>query len=90
MLIQWRRSTTKDDDEDEEKNIDQPQKRDGVQPEASSFISLRTRSDTPGNLDNSTFEGNVGNWILQGVKDGTLNTTAANFGEVNTQGLPDW
>ena len=90
MLTHWRRSTTKDDDEDEEKDIDQPQKRDRVQQEGSSFISLATRSDAPGSLNNSTFEGNIGNRILQGVNDGTLDTTAASFGEVNAQGLPDW
>lgn len=89
-LISWCRSTTKDNDEDEEKSIDQPEKRDGVGEEGESFISLKTRNDTPGSLDNSTFEGNVGNWIQQGIADGTLDTTAASFGEVNAQGLPDW
>lgn len=90
MLIHWRRSTTKDNDEDDEKDVDQPQKRDEVPENGSSFISLEKRSDAPGNLDNSTFEGNIGNWIQQGIADGTLDTTAANFGEVNAQGLPDW
>lgn len=79
----WCRSTTKDNDEDEEKPVDQPQKRDEGERERKSFISLETRNDTPGSLDNSTFEGNVGNWIQQGIADGTLDTTAASFGEVN-------
>lgn len=55
-----------------------------------SFISLDRRSDTPGPLDNSTFEGAIGNWIIQGTQDGTLNVSATQFGEVNAQGLPDW
>ena len=84
------RSTTKDNDVDGEKSIDQPEKRDEDAEEGGSFISLRTRNDTPGSLDNSTFEGNVGNWIQEGIADGTLDTSAANFGEVNAQGLPDW
>ena len=90
MLMYWRRSTTKDNDEDGEKSVDQPQKRDGDDDEGESFISLKTRNDTPGSLDNNTFEGNVGNWIQQGIADGTLDTSAASFGEVNAQGLTDW
>ena len=91
MLMYWRRSTTKDNDEDGEKSVDQPEKRDGdEEEEGESFLSLKTRNDTPGSLDNSTFEGNVGNWIQQGIADGTLDTSAASFGEVNAQGLPDW
>jgi hypothetical protein len=70
--------------------IDQPQKRDGAKEEDESFISLETRNDNPRILDNKTFEGNVGNWIQQGIADGTLDTTAASFGEVNAQGLPNW
>lgn len=90
MFMYWRRSTTRDNDEDGEKSVDQPQKRDGDKEGGESFISLKTRNDTPGSLDNSTFEGNVGNWIQQGIADGTLDMSAASFGEVNAQGLPDW
>ena len=84
------RSTTKDNDVDGEKSVDQPEKRDGDAEEVGSFISLKTRNDTPGSLDNNTFEGNIGNWIQEGIANGTLNTTAASFNEVNAQGLPDW
>ena len=84
------RSTTKDNDQDGEKAVDQPRKRDGGEEVGESFASLQIRDDTPGSLDNSTFEGNVGNWIQAGIADGTLDTQAANFGEVSAQGLPDW
>ena len=60
-----------------------------IKKKGESFISLKTRNDTLGSLDNSTFEGNVGNWIQQGIADGTLDMSAASFGEVNVQGLPD-
>ena len=83
------RSTTKDDDSDEEKKIDQPEKRDQILPRGESFVSLEAR-DAYGKLDNNTFEGAIGNWIIQGTKDKTLDTNAAKVGEVNTQGLPDW
>ncbi|KAL9578773.1 MAG: hypothetical protein Q9212_005506 [Teloschistes hypoglaucus] len=69
-----------DNDDDEEKNIDQPQKRDEIEQRGESFISWDTRSDTPGSLENNTFEGAIGNWIIQGTRDD----------EVNAQGLPDW
>lgn len=69
--------------------INQPEKRDGDK-KGESFISLEPRNDTPGSLDNSTFEGAIGNWIEEGIADGTLDTTAASFGEVSVQGLPDW
>lgn len=55
-----------------------------------SFISLEPRNDTPGALNNDSFEGAVGNWIKQGVEDGTLDVQAASASEVNAQGLPDW
>ncbi|KAI4197889.1 MAG: hypothetical protein LQ350_005648 [Teloschistes chrysophthalmus] len=88
VYYEW--STTKDNDADDEKNIDQPQKREEMGQRGESFISLDRRSDTPGPLDNSTFEGAIGNWIIQGTQDGTLNVSATQFGEVNAQGLPDW
>ncbi|KAI4121297.1 MAG: hypothetical protein LQ338_006444 [Usnochroma carphineum] len=88
IFYEW--STTKDDDEDGEKAIDQPEKRGEDEQRGESFISLETRSDTPGPLNNDTFEGAIGNWIIQGTKDGSLNVSAAQFGDVNAQGLPDW
>ena len=84
------RSTTKDDDVNGEKAIDQPEKRNESNQRGGSFISLERRSDTPGPLNNNTFEGAIGNWIIQGTKDGTLDVGAAHFGEINAQGLPDW
>ncbi|KAL8725891.1 MAG: hypothetical protein Q9181_006251, partial [Wetmoreana brouardii] len=71
VFYEW--STTKDDDEDGEKTIDQPEKRDESNKRGEYFISLETRSDTPGALNNDTFEGAIGNWIIQGTRDGTLN-----------------
>lgn len=90
MLTDSYRSTTKDDDEDGEKTIDQPEKRDENDKRGEALTSLETRSDTTGPLTNDTFEGAIGNWIMQGTKDGTLNVSAAQFGEVNAQGLPNW
>lgn len=75
---------------DEEREIDQPEKRDQDNQRGESFIALEPRSDTPGPPNNDTFEGAIGNWIMQGAKDGTLNVSAAQFGEVTAQGLPDW
>ncbi|KAL8706772.1 MAG: hypothetical protein Q9201_000198 [Fulgogasparrea decipioides] len=88
VFYEW--STTKDNDEDGEKAIDQPEKRDKSSQRTQSFTSLETRSDTAGALNNDAFEGAIGNWIIQGTRDGTLNVSAAQFGEVNTQGLPTW
>ncbi|KAL8812727.1 MAG: hypothetical protein Q9223_002253 [Gallowayella weberi] len=88
VFYEW--STTKDNDSDEEKSVDQPQKRDEIGQRGESFISLDPRSATPGSRDNSIFEGAIGNWIIQGTQDGTLNVSATQFGEVNAQGLPDW
>lgn len=85
-MVYLNRSTTKDNDEDGEKDVDQPEK----MKRDESFISLEPRNDIPGPLDNDTFEGAIGNWIQQGVADGTLDTQAADAGEVNAQGLPDW
>ena len=81
------RSTTKDNDVDGEKAIDQPEKRDI---HGNAIMSLEPRNDAPGAINNKSFEGAIGNWIEQGVADGTLDTSAASFGEVNAQGLPDW
>ncbi|KAL8724762.1 MAG: hypothetical protein Q9181_006691, partial [Wetmoreana brouardii] len=54
VFYEW--SITKDDDENGEKTIDQPEKRDESNKRGKSFISLETRSDTPGALNNDTFE----------------------------------
>ncbi|KAL8665410.1 MAG: hypothetical protein Q9202_002303 [Teloschistes flavicans] len=53
-------------------------------------LSLDTRSGSSGSLYNNTFEGAIGNWIIQGTQDGTLNVSATQFGEVDTQGIPTW
>ncbi|KAI4121338.1 MAG: hypothetical protein LQ338_006426 [Usnochroma carphineum] len=82
VFYEW--STTKDDDVDGEKAIDQPQKRDEDEQRGESFISLETRSNTLGPLNNDTFAGAIGNWIIQGTKDGSLNVSAAHFGELHS------
>jgi len=80
------RSTTKDDDNDDDKLIDQPEKKKRDE----SFISLEPRNDTPGALNNNTFEGAIGNFINEGIASGTIDANATNAGEVTAQGLPDW
>lgn len=85
-LISLARSTSKDDDDDDEKRIDQPEKRDS----RGRFETHNgDRDDLPRGPNNNTFEGKIGNYILQGKADGTLNTAVAGINEVTTQGLPD-
>ncbi|KAL8893978.1 MAG: hypothetical protein Q9192_004737 [Flavoplaca navasiana] len=86
FLTQARRSTTKDDDEDEEKNIDQPEKRELDD----SSHPLDPRNDIPGPLNNDTFQGKIGNFILQGTQDQTMDVEGARAGEVNVEGIPTW
>ncbi|KAL8881429.1 MAG: hypothetical protein Q9198_001372 [Flavoplaca austrocitrina] len=80
------KSTTKDNDEDEEKNIDQPEKR---QLDDSSH-PLDPRNDIPGPLNNDTFQGKIGNFILQGTQEQTMDVEGARAGEVNAAGIPTW
>ncbi len=53
------RGTDKDNDIEAEKKVDQPQK----------------RNDIPGNVDNSTFEGAIANWINLGVEKNEIDPT---------------
>ena len=55
------RGTTKDDDTDDEKTVDQPQK--------------HKRNDIPGPADNTTFEGVIANYIAEGVAQSTIDPT---------------
>jgi hypothetical protein len=75
------RGTDKDDDDDYDKNIDQPQK-------------LRKRNDRPDfKYDNSTFEGAVAWYIAEGMKNNSIdgNVTANELANFTIQGsfLPD-
>ncbi|KAL8910198.1 MAG: hypothetical protein Q9171_004496 [Xanthocarpia ochracea] len=84
VFYEW--STTKDNDGDEEKNVDQPQKGKRDDP----LIPLDPRNDIPGPLNNDTFQGAIGNFILEGTSAGTMDIEAARAGEVNAEGLTTW
>ncbi|WYZ39563.1 hypothetical protein EsH8_III_001477 [Colletotrichum jinshuiense] len=61
------RETTKDNDDEEEKKIDQPQKR--------VDIDLKTMASSAAkswNNDNSTFEGSIASFIADGIEKGNL------------------
>lgn len=75
------RSTTKDDDNDNAKDIDQPEK----MKRDESSISLEPRNDTPGVLNNNTLEGAIGNFINEGISSGTVDANATRFDEVTTR-----
>lgn len=78
------RSTTKDDDDDEDKKVDQPEKlkREEAVPPAAAEGLLP--------LSNDTFEGVIGNFILEGTANGLLNVSDARSEEVSAEGLPYW
>ncbi|KAL8745031.1 MAG: hypothetical protein Q9184_007924, partial [Pyrenodesmia sp. 2 TL-2023] len=82
VFYEW--STTKDDDDDEEKKIDQPEKlkREEALP------STAAKGLLP--LSNHTFEGVIGNLILEGTANGLLNVSDARSDEVSAEGLPYW
>lgn len=61
------RGTNKDDDQDGEKTIDQPQR----------------RNDLPGPVNNASFEGAIANWIALGMANNEIDPTIATTLQVN-------
>ena len=76
MISNTFRGTTKDNDDAEEKAIDYPQKR---QEPTTEPAAAGTTVDTPlYQFDNSTFEGNVAYWIMEGLNDATIDPDTSN------------
>ena len=64
------RGTDKDNDQDGDKSINQPQRRND--------LSRRMkRNDLPGGVDNASFEGAIANWIALGMAKGEIDPTIA-------------